>query len=140
MPRQQSFIDGERIRKARTLRRVEPIYEVLAQALATIPDLRFIKLFPGRLSASNQLSTDGKQSPVVAVGAAGIIGVELLIDTKTHVVQFYGMTSAQQGCGRKMVETVVAATPSDWFLAVPFDWSCGFWAHMADEYPRIQIF
>ena len=76
MPRRQSFIDGERIRKARTLRRVEPIYEVLAQALATIPDLRFIKLFPGRLSASNQLSTDGKQSPVVAVGAAGIIGVE----------------------------------------------------------------
>ncbi|WP_373509286.1 hypothetical protein [Thiocapsa sp.] len=52
MPRRQSFIDGERIRKARTLRRVEPIYEVLAQALARIPDLRFIKLFRGRLSAS----------------------------------------------------------------------------------------
>ena len=31
MPRRQNFIDGERIRKARTLRRVEPIYEALAK-------------------------------------------------------------------------------------------------------------
>lgn len=50
------------------------------------------------------------------------------------------MTSAQQGGGRKMVESVVAATPSDWLLTVPFDWSGGFRAHMADEYARIQIF
>jgi hypothetical protein len=44
MPQPRSFIDGERIRKARTLRRVEPIYEHLAVALAAIPALRFVKL------------------------------------------------------------------------------------------------
>ena len=32
----------------------------LATALSAIPVLHCIKLFPGRLSASNRLSTDGK--------------------------------------------------------------------------------
>ena len=139
MPRKHAFIDGERIRKARTLRRVEPIQEHLATALAAIPELRYIKLFPGRLTASNQMSVDGKKNPVVAVGGEGITGVELLIDTQTRVVQFYAITSAEKGCGRKMVEAVVGATPTDWVLAVLFDWSGGFWERMAQDYPRVQV-
>jgi hypothetical protein len=140
MPRSQTFIDGERIRKARTLRHVEPIYEHLALALAAIPALHFVKLFPGRVSASNRLSTDGKKNPVVTVGAAGITGVELLVDTETHVAQFYAITSAEQGAGRQIVEAVASATPADWFLAVPMDWSGGFWERMARDYPRLQVF
>ena len=139
MPRPRSFIDGERIRKAQTLRRVEPIYEPFAVALAAIPALRFVKLFPGRLSASNRLSTDGKKNPVVAVGAGGITGVELLVDTESHVVQFYAITSAEKGVGRQIVEAVVGATPADWLLAVPMDWSGGFWQRMARGYPRLQV-
>ncbi|WP_200254805.1 hypothetical protein [Thiococcus pfennigii] len=56
MPRRQGFIDGERIRKARTLRGVDPIHQQLAMALTAIPQLRFIKLFPGRLTASNRVT------------------------------------------------------------------------------------
>ena len=140
MPRPRSFIDGERIRKARTLRRVEPVYEHLAVALAAITALRFVKLFPGRVGASNLLSTDGKKNPVVAIGAEGITGVELLVDTETHVVQFYAITSAEQGVGRQIVEAVVGATPADWLLAVPMDWSVGFWERMARDDPRLQVF
>jgi hypothetical protein len=139
MPRQRRFIDGERIRKAQTLRRVEPIHEHLAVALAGIPALRFVKLFPGRLSASNTLSTDGKKNPVVIIGAEGITGVELLIDADSRVVQFYAISSAERGCGRRMVEAVVGATPADWFLATPMDWSGGFWQRMARDYPRLRV-
>jgi hypothetical protein len=139
MPSPRRFIDGERIRKAQTLRRVDPIYEHLAVELAGIPALRFVKLFPGRLSASNTLSTDGKQNPVVTIGAEGIIGVELLIDAEAHVVQFYAITSAERGCGRQMVEAVVGATPANWFLAAPMDWSGGFWKRMARDYPRLRV-
>lgn len=103
MPRPQSVIDGERIRKTRTLRRVDPIHRYLATALADIPELRFVKLFPGRLTASNRLSADGKRNPIVAVGAEGITGVELLIDADNRSVQFYTITSPAKGCGRKMV-------------------------------------
>lgn len=139
MPRRQGFIDGERIRKARTLRGVDPIHQQLAMALAAIPQLRFIKLFPGRLTASNRLSADGKQNPVVAVGAEGITGIELLIDAEHRTVQFYAITSADQGCGRKMVEATLSAMPEDWLLAVLMDWSGGFWQHMARDYPRLQV-
>jgi hypothetical protein len=32
----------------------------------------------------------------------------------------------QKGYGGKIVEAVVDATPDDWFLSVPMDWSSGF--------------
>jgi len=140
MPQPRSLIDGERICKARTLRRVEPIHEDLAQALTAVPALHFVKLFPGRVSASNRLSTDGKKNPVVAVGAEGITGVELLVDADSHVVQFFAITSAEQGVGRQIVEALVSATPADWLLAVPMDRSGGFWQRMARDYPRLQVF
>ena len=134
------FLDGERIRKAHSVRRVEPIFQRLATSLAQIPELRYIKIFPERLTASNILSEDGKKNPVVGVGAEGIVGVELLIDRSTKVVQFYAITSAVKGCGRKMVEAVIDTTPEDWQLAVVMDWSGGFWRKMEQEYPRIVVF
>ncbi len=46
---------------------------------------------------------------------------------------------AEKGCGRKMVEAVVDATPPDWLVAVPLDWSDGFWQRMARDYPRLRV-
>ncbi len=77
------FLDGERIRKAHSVRHIEPIFQRLATSLAQIPELRYIKIFPERLTASNVLSQDGKKNPVVKVGGEDIVGVELLIDRST---------------------------------------------------------
>ena len=134
------FIDGERILKAHAVGSVEPIFEKLARSLAEISELRYIKIFPGRITASNRLSQDRKKNPVVKIGADGITSVELLIDTKWRVIQFYAITSALKGLGRKMVEAVVNATPADWKLTVVFDWSDGFWQKMVEEHPRIVVF
>jgi hypothetical protein len=136
----QDFLDGDRIRKAHAVRRIAPIFRSLAMGLSEIPELRYIKLFPGRLTASNVLSDDGRKNPVVTVGADSLVAVELLIDTGTRIVQFYALTSAVKGCGRGIVEAVIAATPEDWFLAVPFDWSGGFWRKMAQHSPRLTVF
>ena len=135
-----AFIDGQRIRKAHSVRRIDPIFQDLAVGLARIPELRYIKIFPERLTASNILSQDGKKNPVVKVGAEGLVGVELLVDESTKVVQLYALTSAVKGCGRKMVEAVIVATPEDWQLAVVMDWSGGFWRKMAEEHPRLVVF
>ena len=135
-----AFLDGERIRKAHSVRRIDPIYQDLAMGLARIPELRHIKIFPERLTASNVLSQDTKKNPVVKIGGDGLVGVELLIDASTKVVQFYALTSAVKGCGRKMVQAVVAATPEDWHLAVVFDSSGGVWRKMMAENPRIVVF
>jgi hypothetical protein len=135
----QDFLDGDRIRKAHSVRRIDPIFRNLTIGLAQIPELRYIKLFPERLTASNALSEDGKKNPVVTVGAQGLVAAELLIDTATRTVQFYALTSAVKGSGRKIVEAVIAATPEDWFLAVSFDWSGGFWQKMAQKHPRLKV-
>ena len=73
------------------------------------------------------------------MGADGITGVELLIDADTRVVQFFAITSAERGCGRKVVKAVVRATPPDWVLAVAMDWSSGFWQRLAGDYPRLRV-
>ena len=112
----------------------------MAKGLSAVPELRYIKLFPTRLSASNALSTDKKNNPVVKVAAAGIVGVELLVDVDKRVVQFFALTSAVQGRGRKIVEAVITATPEDWMLAVPLDWNGGFWPRMAQDHPRLRVF
>ena len=138
--RKLDFIDGERILKAHAVRCVEPIFEKLAMSLAEISELRYIKIFPGRITASNRLSQDRKKNPVVEIGAEGITGLELLIDTRWKDIQFYAITSALKGHGRKMVEAVVNATPAGWKLAVVFDWSDDFWQKRVEEHPRIVVF
>ncbi len=54
--------------------------------------------------------------------------------------QFHALTSAIKGCGRKMVEAVIKATPEDWQLVVVMDWSGGFWPKMEQEHPRLVVF
>jgi hypothetical protein len=133
------FLDGERVRKAHSVRQIQPIFRSLVTALARIQDLRYIKIFPDRIAASSVLSADGKKNPVVVIGATGMVGVELLVDAPNKIVQFYALTSATKGCGRQIVEAVVGATPEDWFLAVLMDWSGGFWNRMAQDYPRLSV-
>lgn len=133
------FLDGARVRKAHSVRIIPPVFQSLATSLARIPDLRYVKIFPDRIAASNVVSDDGKKNPVVTVGEEGIVGVELLIDVPNEIVQFYALTSATKGCGRQIVDAVVGATPEEWFLAVLMDWSGGFWQKMAQEYPRLSL-
>ena len=71
------FLDGERIRKAHSVRVIPPIFESLATSLARIPELRYLKIYPDRITASSILSEDGKKNPVVTIGEQGIVGVEL---------------------------------------------------------------
>lgn len=106
-----SFFDGERLRKAHSVRQVAPIFQLLAAGLAEVPELRYIKVFPERIATSNVLSQNGKKNPVVVIGAKGLVAVELLIDTATQVVQFYAITSTVKGCGRKIVAAVVTSRP-----------------------------
>lgn len=130
---------SERVFQARSVRGVHPVVRALADSLAAIPQLRHVKIYRERIAASNVLSSDGKKNPVVKLGAEGTVGVELLVDPDTKLVQFFAITSAVKGRGRSMVEAVLAATPEDWKVVVLLDWSGGFWARMAEDYPRLLV-
>jgi hypothetical protein len=41
------LFDGDRVRKAHSAKHVPPIFQSLATSLGGIPDLGYIKIFPG---------------------------------------------------------------------------------------------
>jgi hypothetical protein len=84
---------------------------MIAEGLSAIPQLTYVKIYNGRILASNRFSDNGKKEPVVDIGKEGIIGVELLVDEDNQVVQFYAITSSEKGCGETMVRSVVEKIP-----------------------------
>ena len=128
------------ILKARNVRNPHPIYQGIAERLSTVAQLQYVKIYKGRILASNRLSDNGKKQPVVNIGEADIIGIELLVDVDTQVVQFFAITSSVKRCGEQMVKSVVETVPDDWQLVVVMDWSHGFWQVMTERYPRLVVF
>ena len=137
---QHPIIDGTRVLKASNVKTIHSIYLKLAESFATIEELKFIKIYNERIKASNLLSQNKKKDPITEIGKEGVVGVELLIDTDSQIIQFYSLTSEKKGNGRKIVESVVNAAPDDWKLVVVMDWSSGFWYRMIEDFPRIVVF
>ena len=133
-------MNDDKILKAGNVRNEHPIYQRIAKGLSTVDQLKYVKIYNGRILASNVLSDNGKKEPVVNIGEENIIGVELLIDEPSQVVQLYAITSSEKGCGKMMVKSVINTVPANWTLAVVMDWSGGFWEVMTERYPRIVVF
>ena len=130
----------DKILKASNVRKEHSIYMLIADGLTTVDQLKYVKIYNGRILASNVLSDNGKKEPLVNVGEENIIGAELLIDVDTQVVQFYSITSSEKGCGEMMVKSVVDSVPDDWKIVVVLDWSRGFWEVMTKRYTRLIVF
>ncbi len=129
-----------KILKASNVKTVHPVVNQISEELSHIEALNYIKIYNGRIMASNELTDNGKKEPIVSIGESNIIGVELLIDVPNKIIQFYSITSSIKGCGEKMVSSIVNAVPEEWKLVVVMDWSGGFWQVMMKRYPRLVVF
>lgn len=129
----------DKISKANNVRKVDPIYIQVAEELAKIDILQHVKIYNGRIQASNVLSTNGKKEPITEIGQDNVVGVELLIDVPNQIIQFFSITSSEKGYGDKIVSAVVKSVPDDWNIMVFMDWSHGFWQVMSERYPRLMV-
>ena len=118
---------------------MNPVYESISEALSTIDILNHVKIYNGRIKASNEISKNGKKEPITNEREENITGVELLVDISSKVIQFYSITSSVKGSGENIVSSVIESTPSEWKVVVLMDWSGGFWEVMADRYPRLEV-
>ena len=134
-----STFTNPKISKATNVKKVHPVFLELAESLSHIDTLKFIKIYNGRLCASNLLSKNNKKQPITTIGEEGVVGVELLIYPANKSIDFYSITSSPKGYGRKIVEAIVEATPDDWSIVVAMDWSSGFWDRMIEENPHIVV-
>lgn len=52
-----------KILKASNVRKEHSIYKQIAEGLSTVDQLKFVKIYSGRIIASNLLSDNGKKEP-----------------------------------------------------------------------------
>jgi hypothetical protein len=129
----------KKISKANNVKSIDFIYENICKELAEIDILQYVKIYNGRIKASNIITTNGKKEPIVKDDEHDVVGVELLIDTENKIIQFFYISSTAKGYGEKIVASVIKATPEEWNVVVLLDWSHGFWPVMANKYPKLIL-
>ena len=122
-------------------KRVQPLHPVvkeIAQTLAGIDAIRFVKVTPGFLQVSSE-ACGARMLPVTEPGHPTAVGVSLILEEDREEIQFYEITSAVKGYGSKMVESVLKALPKKWKAVVVMDWGGGFWEAMRRRHRRIVL-
>ena len=127
------MISKDKILKANNVKKVDEIYNRLSEGLSTIDILQYVKIYNGRIKASNALSDNGKKEPITNIGEENIVGVELLIDVPYKTIQFFSITSSVKGYGNQIVSSVIESTPEEFNIVVVMDWSHGLGQIMAER-------
>jgi hypothetical protein len=128
-----------KITVSRKIRKIDPVVENIANNLAEIDAIHFIRVSPGFLQASSETTEGRLKTPITRPGHPTAIGVSLIIDFDYGDVHFFEMTSAIKGYGQKMVDAVLNALPQEWNGVVVMDWSDGFWDKMKEKHRNLVI-
>jgi len=122
---------------SKKLKIIPPIYTDIVGNLAKIDVIKFVKVAPDFLAASNEVK-GGSRDPVARPHHPTAIGVSLLVDLCCKTIQFYEINSAIKGYGQKMVDAVLKDLPKDWKVILFMDWSDGFWDKMKEKYKNVK--
>ena len=117
---------------------LRPVTKEIAENLAGIDAIQFVRVTPGFLQASSE-ACGARMVPVTKPGHPTAIGVSLILEEDREEIHFYEITSAVKGYGSKMVEAVLNALPKKWKAVVVMDWSGGFWKAMRRRHRRIVL-
>lgn len=117
---------------------LQPVTREIAENLAKVDVVRYVRITPGFLQASSEIS-GVRHIPVTKPGHPTAIGISLILEEDREEIQFYEITSAVKGYGSKLVEAVLCAMPKPWKAIVVMDWSCGFWKEMRRRHSRIVL-
>lgn len=117
---------------------LHPVVRQIADNLARIDAIRFVRVTPGFLQASSEVA-GARMLPVTTPGHPTAIAVSLILEEDREEIQFYEITSAVKGHGSRMVEAVLSALPKRWKAIVLMDWSDGFWKVMRRRHRRIML-
>jgi hypothetical protein len=117
---------------------LHPVVKEIADNLAGIDAIRFIRVTPGFLQASSE-SCGVRMLPVSKPGDPTAIGISLITEEDREEIHFYEITSAVKGYGSRMVEAVLDALPKKWKAIVVMDWSDGFWKAMRRKHKQILL-
>lgn len=129
--------NGKTVILSKEIKTIPAIIDRIVRNLTQLEVIRFIKVRPDFLAASNEIK-GGSRDPVADPHHPTAIGVSLLLDFNNKVLQFYEIASARKGHGQEMVAAVLDGLPQDWEVCVVMDWSDGFWENMKAKYPAVN--
>ena len=127
--------NGKDIIVSKSVKTIHPVVSDIVTNLAQIEVINFIKVKPDFIAASNEVKGQVKD-PIDYPGHQTAIGISITIITGYKTLDFYGITSAVKGYGRRMVDAVLRDLPKEWTVSVLMDWSGGFWDEMKAVYPN----
>ncbi len=119
------------------LKSIPAIYTNILSNLAKINVIKFIKITPDFLSASNEIK-GGSRDPIAKPHHSTAIGISIIFDFYYKSIQFYEINSPIKGYGQKMVSAVLKELPEVWEVVIAMDWSNGFWDKMKEKYKNIK--
>ena len=122
---------------SKKLKSIPSIYTNIVINLAKIDVIKFIKITPDFLAASNGVK-GGSKDPVAKPNHPTAIGISLIVDFYCKIIQFYEINSAIKGYGQKMVDAVLKDLPKDWEVVILMDWSDGFWDKMKEKFKNVK--
>ena len=128
-----------KIKVSNKVKEIHPVAKHIVDNLAELDFIRFIRVSPEILQASNEVTEGRIKIPVSKPDHPTAIGVYLITDIANKDIQFYEMTSAIKGCGGKLVDAVLKALPQDWIGVIVMDWSHGFWDKMKEKHKNLYI-
>jgi hypothetical protein len=123
---------------SRSARPLHPVVERIAENIAAVKSIRIVKVSPEFLRASSE-TQGARKEPVTKAGHPTAVGVSLIPEVEQREVIFYEITSAEKGCGSRMVDAVMRALPRGWKAVVVMDWSGGFWEVMRRRHRRLVV-
>ncbi len=115
------------------LRNLGPLQKVIVLNLSKIDAIRFIKVKPESVLASN-LMVGTHKVIITKPEHPKAIGVWIELDFKNRLLEFAEITSFKKGNGQRMVAAALSALPKDWSATVVFDYSDGFWKKMRSRF------
>ena len=121
------------------IKKIHPVIEQITINLSEIELIKFIRIKSNFIQASSEVTEGRVKTPITKPDHPTAIGVSLIIDFAYNDVQFYEMTSAVKGYGRKMGDAVFKSLPKNWNGVVVMDWSDGFWNKMQKSYKNLEI-
>ena len=131
--------DKANIKISREIKTLHPVVVNIANNLADIDLIRFIRISPDYLKASSETTNGRFKIPITKPDHPTAIGVCLILDLAYKDIQFYEINSVIRGYGGKMVDAVMKALPKDWNAVIIMDWSQGFWDKMKERYKNLVI-
>ena len=123
----------------KSVKEIHPVAKNIVYNLAELEFIHFIRVSPEYLQASNEFTEGRIKIPATKPSHPTAIGVQLILDIDYKDIQFFEITSAIEGCGGKMADSVMNALTADWKGYVVMDWSRGFWSKMKEKHENLYI-